>query len=65
MTTYNNAIPGVVQTRVAAGAHIIIVDLNTGFPPSGMSSDNVHPNTSGYAWMGDKIYDAIGALFPK
>ena len=53
VTTYNNAIPGVVQTRVAAGKHIIIVDLNTGFPPSGMSSDNVHPNTSGYAWMGD------------
>jgi hypothetical protein len=65
VTTYNNAIPGVVQTRVAAGAHIIIVDLNTGFPPSGMSSDNVHPNTSGYAWMGDKLYDAIGGLFPK
>ena len=65
VTTYNNAIPGVVQTRVAAGAHIIIVDLNTGFPPSGMSSDNVHPNTSGYAWMGDKLYDAIGTLFPK
>ena len=65
VTTFNNAIPGVVQTRVAAGAHIIIVDLNTGFPPSGMSSDNVHPNTSGYAWMGDKIYDAIGTLFPK
>jgi hypothetical protein len=65
VTTYNNAIPGVVQTRVAAGAHIIIVDLNTGFPPSGMSSDNVHPNTSGYAWMGDRLYDAIGALFPK
>src|SRR4029079_842066 len=65
VTTYNNAIPCVVQTRAAAGAHIIIVDLNTGFPASGMSSDNVHPNTSGYAWMGDKIYDAIGSLFPK
>ena len=30
-----------------------------------MSSDNVHPNTSGYAWMGDHLYDAIGTLFPK
>ncbi len=43
MNTYNNAIPGIVQTRVAAGKHIIIVDLNTGFPSSGLSSDNVHP----------------------
>jgi hypothetical protein len=65
VTTYNNAIPGVVQTRVAAGKHIMIVDLNAGFPPSGMSSDNVHPNSSGYAWMGDRLYDAISALFPK
>jgi hypothetical protein len=65
VTTYNNAIPGVVQTRVAAGAHIIVVDLNTGFPAGDISSDSVHPNSMGYAWMGDKLYDAIGALFPK
>jgi hypothetical protein len=65
VTTYNNAIQGVVQTRVAAGAHIMIVDLNTGFPAGDISSDNVHPNVMGYAWMGDKLYDAIGALFPK
>ena len=44
---------------------LIIVDLNTGFPAGDISSDNVHPNVMGYAWMGDKIYDAIGALFPK
>ena len=30
-----------------------------------MSSDNVHPNVSGYTWMGDRIYDLIGGLFPK
>ena len=65
VNTYNNAIPGIVQTRVAAGKHVIIVDLATGFPSSGLSSDSVHPNVSGYAWMGDKVYDAIGALFPK
>jgi hypothetical protein len=62
---YNAAIPGIVQTRVAAGKHIIIVDLNTGFPSGDLSSDNVHPNPTGYAWMGDRWYDAIGALFPK
>jgi hypothetical protein len=30
-----------------------------------ISSDNVHPNVMGYAWMGDGLYDAIGSLFPK
>jgi lysophospholipase L1-like esterase len=62
---YNAAIPGIIQTRVAAGKHLMLVDLNTSFPSSGLSSDNVHPNTSGYAWMGDRLYDAIGGLFPK
>ena len=65
VNTYNAAIPGIVQTRAAAGKHVIVVDLNTGFPSSGLSSDQVHPNVSGYAWMGDRFYDAVGALFPK
>jgi lysophospholipase L1-like esterase len=63
VNTYNNAIPGVVQTRVAAGHHLMIVDLNTGFPAGDM--DTVHPFQSGYNWMGDRLYDAIGSLFPK
>jgi len=65
VNTFNAAIPGVVQTRVAAGKHVIVVDLNTGFPSGDISSDNVHPNVAGYAWMGDRLYDAIGSLFPK
>jgi GDSL-like lipase/acylhydrolase family protein len=63
VNTYNAAIPGVVQTRVAAGKHVIVVDLFTGFPPGDM--DSVHPYQTGYNWMGDKWYDAIGSLFPK
>jgi len=65
VNTYNAAIPGIVATRVAAGKHIIVIDLNTGFPSGDLSSDNVHPNPTGYAWMGDRWYDAIGDLFPK
>jgi hypothetical protein len=63
--TYNNAIPGIVKTRADAGKHVIIVDLFTDFPSSGLSSDRVHPNVAGYAWMGAEIYDAIGSLFPR
>lgn len=62
VTTYNNAIPGVVAPRVAQGKHVIVVDLNTGFPAADM--DTVHPYQSGYQWMGDKWYAAIGSLFP-
>jgi lysophospholipase L1-like esterase len=62
---FNAAIPGIVQTRVSAGKHIILVDLNKDFPSSGMSNDMVHPNASGYAWMAGPWYNAIGALLPK
>jgi lysophospholipase L1-like esterase len=57
--TYNDAIPGVVQTRVAAGKHVMLADMNTGFTSSMMSSDGIHPNQSGYNFMGDAWYAAI------
>ncbi|HEY4185774.1 MAG TPA: SGNH/GDSL hydrolase family protein [Polyangia bacterium] len=63
VATYNAAIPGVVKTRADAGKHVIMVDMNTGFPPNDM--DAVHPTPTGYAWMGDVWYAALGSLFPK
>src|SRR5271169_4535825 len=32
VVTYNAAIPGVVQQRANQGKHVILVDMNTGFP---------------------------------
>jgi lysophospholipase L1-like esterase len=66
VATYNKAIPPLVQARAAAGKHIILVDLNTGFMTATMlSSDGIHPNQTGYNWMGDQWYAAVGSLFPK
>ena len=62
---YNQAIPGVVQERAAAGKHIVLVDMFTGFTTSTMlGSDSIHPNTTGYKFMADHFYAAIGALLP-
>lgn len=57
--TYNQAIPGVVQERIDAGAHLLLVDQFTGFPTSELG-DGVHPNEAGYARMAQVWYDAIG-----
>jgi len=57
--TYNDAMPGLVQTRVAAGKHVMLVDMNTGFTSSMLSSDGIHPNQSGYNFMGGVWYAAI------
>jgi lysophospholipase L1-like esterase len=63
---YNDAIPGLVQTRAASGKHIVMVDLNTNFNTSTMlGSDGLHPNATGYKFMADRWYSVIGNLLPK
>lgn len=56
--TYNNAIPAVVQKRIDAGKHIMLIDQFTGFPTSELG-DGVHPNQAGYSRMAGKWYEAI------
>lgn len=56
----NNSIPAMVAMKQSAGKHVISVDLNTGFDTNTMlSSDTIHPNQTGYNWMGDTWYAAI------
>jgi lysophospholipase L1-like esterase len=63
---YNQALPGIVQERAAAGKHIALVDMNTGYSVATMfGSDNIHPNTAGYKLMADRWYAAIESLLPK
>lgn len=62
--TFNDAIPGLVQTRAAAGKHIILGDMNTGFTSAMLSNDGVHPNKSGYDFMGDTWYKLISSFLP-
>jgi lysophospholipase L1-like esterase len=58
--TYNAAIPALLQARAAAGKHVALVDMHTGFVVATMlSSDGVHPNMTGYDHMGDVWYAAI------
>lgn len=57
--TFNNAIPAVVQKRIDAGKHVVLVDMFKSFPSAGLSGDGVHPNQQGYDWMAGVWYDAI------
>jgi lysophospholipase L1-like esterase len=66
VNTFNQAIPGLVQKYAGQGKHVVMVDMNTGFNSSTMfSSDNIHPNTTGYKFMADRWYAAIKDLLPK
>jgi len=57
--TYNGMVPGIVQKRIDAGKHVILVDMFKNFPSAGLGSDGVHPNQQGYDWMAGIWYDAI------
>jgi len=59
--SFNAAIPAVVAARAAAGKHVKLVDMFTGFSTS-MLGDGVHPNQQGYARMATVWYDAIGPV---
>jgi lysophospholipase L1-like esterase len=63
---YNDAIPGVVQPRAAAGKHVILVDMYAAFVANAdyktAYMDNfIHPDDAGYAVIGDVWYGAISA----
>ena len=67
--TYNNAIPGLVQTRVAAGKHIVMVDMYAAFTANAnymtaLMSDDLHPNDAGYMVMAQTWYAAIRNYLP-
>jgi lysophospholipase L1-like esterase len=65
LTNYNNAVPGVVSAKAAQGKHVILVDPFTGFKSNMLSADGVHPNQSGYDYLGDTFYAGVSSYLPK
>jgi hypothetical protein len=62
VNSLNATIPTLVSSRQAMGKHILLADLNTGFMVSTMlSSDSIHPNQTGYNFMGDTWYSVISS----
>lgn len=65
--SYNDAIPGLVQTRVSAGKHIVVVDMYTAITANAnyktvWLDDDLHPNDAGYVVMGQAWYAGIGSF---
>ncbi len=62
VVAYNQGVDAVVS-KYAVGNHVTKVDLNTGYPSGGFSSDKLHPNDTGYNWIAGKWYNAILAAY--
>ncbi|MEU5903375.1 cellulose binding domain-containing protein [Micromonospora sp. NPDC047467] len=58
---YNAAIPGIVQTRAAAGKRVHLVDMYRALTLSDLA-DGVHPNATGYRKMAVAWYDALRSV---
>ena len=65
--TFNAAIPGIVQSKAAAGKHVHLVDQHSALTAADLT-DGIHPTASGYDKMAGVWYNALrsvpGALVP-
>ena len=67
--TYNAAIPALVNSRAAAGKHVVYLDNYAAFAANpnyatALMADSLHPNEAGYAVLGRAFYAAISAVLP-
>jgi lysophospholipase L1-like esterase len=62
LLAFNNAIPAIVATRVAAGKHLHLVDMYHALTTADLSSDNIHPNPGGYDKMAAVWYAALTSV---
>ncbi|KAF8177364.1 lipolytic enzyme [Mycena galopus ATCC 62051] len=69
INTYNAALPGVVQTFVAAGRSVVLVDCHAVVAVTDLV-DGTHPNDAAYARMAQVFYEgfqtayALGWIWP-
>ncbi len=66
---YNAAIPGLVAQRASSGKHVQLVNMYAAFTAhadykTSLMTDDLHPNTAGYALLGDTWYQAIASVLP-
>jgi lysophospholipase L1-like esterase len=66
---FNAAIPALVEERVAAGRHLLLVDMYEPFDTTpnfatALMNDVLHPNAAGYVVMANTWYDAIESVLP-
>ncbi|BCU75297.1 sialate O-acetylesterase [Luteolibacter sp. LG18] len=60
----NNLLPALVAAKNTASSTspVWLSDPSTGFDPATQTYDNVHPNTAGEAYVGDRIAASLGIV---
>jgi lysophospholipase L1-like esterase len=63
VSTFNNKLTTMAQSRISSGDHLVLVDMECGAGIDYYSDliDQVHPNQTGYDKMGEKWFSAINS----
>jgi uncharacterized protein YjdB len=56
---FNNALPGLCQTKASEGKKVTYVDATSLTLANDISGDGIHPNQTGYDKMGTIFYNAV------
>jgi lysophospholipase L1-like esterase len=59
--TFNNALPGIVQSKVNSGKHVHLVNLHSALTAADLT-DGVHPTAGGYDKMAAVWYGALRSV---
>lgn len=65
VTTFNNAIPGVVSAAVSAGYDVRMADLFNSVASNQFEPDNTHPLLAGFNSMADAWFPSVQALYTQ
>lgn len=64
-TVISSEMAPAIRTTVSAPSDVTLIEINASFPHNDVNyyiSDKVHPSATGYAFMAEKIYDAVAAV---
>jgi lysophospholipase L1-like esterase len=66
---YNAAMPALIAQRATAGKHVQLVNMYGAFTAhadykTSLMTDDLHPNTAGYALLGMTWYQTVAGLLP-
>ena len=60
--TLNGLLPALVASKTTATSSVWVIETNTGFNPVTQTYDNIHPNDSGEAYVGNRISGGMGII---
>ncbi|MCP5538483.1 MAG: hypothetical protein H7A51_19915 [Akkermansiaceae bacterium] len=60
--TLNALLPALAASKSTSTSSVWVIETNTGYDPVSQTYDNIHPNTSGEEYVGNRISGGLGII---